>query len=361
MTHELSLLRDARRGNPADLEAASTYVPSGSGAGHPGSLEAHPLVSTDDPAEAERLAAPFLGRLRLTPADGSAAGFRTTLQAVVTGSITLGHLHVAAATEMALAASAPRVLVLHSTAVAMTARTATTTFEATPQAAVVVQPGRPTAVRCPAGAALLAVGIEQAAMLVHLRRLVGRAPDHLPDFEPRLDLGVSRSRRWTVAVELLRAELAEPGSLLRSGMGQDQMEEFLMSSLLYGHRSTYSSLLCGSGAPPECQAVTAAKQFIEMNLPDRLLLAAIAEAAGVSVRTLQAAFRSQLRTTPVAYIRSRRLDRARAELAGALPGSLTVTDVATRWGITHLGRFAAEYRARFGESPSHTLRRHRQG
>jgi hypothetical protein len=35
--------------------------------------------------------------------------------------------------------------------------------------------------------------------------------------------------------------------------------------------------------------------------------------------------------------------------------------VATRWGITHLGRFACEYRNRFGESPSQTLRRHRQG
>lgn len=81
-------------------------------------------------------------------------------------------------------------------------------------------------------------------------------------------------------------------------------------------------------------------------------------AAGVSARSLQASFRAALRTTPTAYIRSLRLERARADLADSGAVS-TVTDVATRWGFTHLGRFAVDYRNRFGESPSSTLRAHR--
>jgi AraC-like DNA-binding protein len=36
-----------------------------------------------------------------------------------------------------------------------------------------------------------------------------------------------------------------------------------------------------------------------------------------------------------------------------------VTAVALRWGFGHLGQFAADYRARFGELPSETLRRAR--
>jgi len=36
----------------------------------------------------------------------------------------------------------------------------------------------------------------------------------------------------------------------------------------------------------------------------------------------------------------------------------TVAEVAYRWGFTHLGRFAHDYRARYGEAPSTTLRRH---
>jgi AraC-like DNA-binding protein len=32
-----------------------------------------------------------------------------------------------------------------------------------------------------------------------------------------------------------------------------------------------------------------------------------------------------------------------------------VSEIALRWGFGHFGRFAAEYRRRFGESPSQTL------
>jgi len=34
-----------------------------------------------------------------------------------------------------------------------------------------------------------------------------------------------------------------------------------------------------------------------------------------------------------------------------------VTEIATQWGFTHMGRFSIEYRLRFGESPSETLSR----
>jgi AraC-like DNA-binding protein len=51
-----------------------------------------------------------------------------------------------------------------------------------------------------------------------------------------------------------------------------------------------------------------------------------------------------------------RLDQARQQLLHAA-ASTSVTDVAARCGFNHLGRFAAWYRHRYGESPSATLRR----
>jgi len=175
-----------------------------------------------------------------------------------------------------------------------------------------------------------------------------------------MDLASPAACRFNMAVEVLQAELAERSSLLRRGIGQDQLEQFLMSALLFGQPSTSSDLLSGPVTGTEGRTTTAAKQFIEANLAERLSLPAVAAAASVSVRTLEAAFRSELRTTPTAFIRSQRLDRARADLLDA-DGAVAdrVTDVATRWGISHLGRFAADYRARFGESPSQTLRRSR--
>jgi transcriptional regulator GlxA family with amidase domain len=58
----------------------------------------------------------------------------------------------------------------------------------------------------------------------------------------------------------------------------------------------------------------------------------------------------------MAYLRQIRLTRAHEELRQARPGRTTVALVAHRWGFSHLGRFAAAYRERYGVAPSGTLR-----
>jgi transcriptional regulator GlxA family with amidase domain len=81
----------------------------------------------------------------------------------------------------------------------------------------------------------------------------------------------------------------------------------------------------------------------------------LADAAGVSVRSLQQAFRRHTGQAPTEYLRDLRLTRAHLDLVTADPAQVTVADVAQRWGLTHLGRFAAAYRARYGVNPSTTL------
>ena len=80
----------------------------------------------------------------------------------------------------------------------------------------------------------------------------------------------------------------------------------------------------------------------------------LAVACGMARRTLYKHFSRFLNRTPMEFLRELRLDRARQELLRARPGT-SVTDVATRYGFTHLGRFATFSRARHGESPSATL------
>ena len=83
----------------------------------------------------------------------------------------------------------------------------------------------------------------------------------------------------------------------------------------------------------------------------------IAAACGVPPRTLQRQFRRYMGQMLMAFVRDMRLNHARFEILRAC-GAESVTEIAGRCGFTHLGRFAASYRARFGESPSATLRRH---
>ncbi len=85
---------------------------------------------------------------------------------------------------------------------------------------------------------------------------------------------------------------------------------------------------------------------------------ALAEACGVAPRTLQKHFRRFLGRAPLRYAHDLRFDRARQELLRSPRGS-SVTEIATRLGFSHLGRFAAEYRRRYGETPSATLMRSR--
>jgi transcriptional regulator GlxA family with amidase domain len=68
------------------------------------------------------------------------------------------------------------------------------------------------------------------------------------------------------------------------------------------------------------------------------------------------AFWATYRTTPYRYLHALRLDEARRMLSSGTTNLDTVTQVAMRFGFRELGRFAADYRAAFGESPSHTLR-----
>lgn len=75
----------------------------------------------------------------------------------------------------------------------------------------------------------------------------------------------------------------------------------------------------------------------------------------VPVAELRRAFTQSVGLGPVDWLRRQRFDGARRELRAAAEDT-TVTAVAMKWGFVHLGRFSTGYAARFGETPSATLR-----
>jgi AraC family ethanolamine operon transcriptional activator len=80
----------------------------------------------------------------------------------------------------------------------------------------------------------------------------------------------------------------------------------------------------------------------------------ISSALKVSRRSLHRAFADTLGVGPVAYLRRRRLSAIRSVLRRSDLGTVSIGDVAFEYGFPEPGRFAAYYRALFGETPSDT-------
>lgn len=87
-------------------------------------------------------------------------------------------------------------------------------------------------------------------------------------------------------------------------------------------------------------------------------LADICAEVELSERAMRRVFSEFYGLSPVQYRLSLRLASVREELKGSLVKKGTVAAVAVRHGFWHMGRFGAQYRRQYQESPSDTLRRH---
>jgi len=105
------------------------------------------------------------------------------------------------------------------------------------------------------------------------------------------------------------------------------------------------------------RVVQIAEDYALSHTAERPYVTALCEAAGVSERTLQYAFKEVMGMTPVDYLTRLRLHRVRHALRTATQASTTVTTEALRWGFWHFGDFSRAYKDCFGELPSDTLRR----
>ena len=101
--------------------------------------------------------------------------------------------------------------------------------------------------------------------------------------------------------------------------------------------------------------VRKAEDYFAEKQPGPVSLADLCAVAGVSQRTLYHAFLVMCGDSPMAYFKKRRLTDARLALLDPGPVRRLVKRAALNAGLTHFGRFSAEYRELFGESPTTTL------
>lgn len=143
---------------------------------------------------------------------------------------------------------------------------------------------------------------------------------------------------------------------------QIELEQQLLTVLVHGlgaHRDASRA-----GIPhttTRARLVERALAYCQRQPSGRLTVKSVTEALHTSMRTLEYAFSEVLGISPKQYLMRLQMNQVRQLLCANHAGALRVKDVLAEFGVTNLGRFAAEYRQLFGESPAQTLRGHNSG
>jgi len=166
------------------------------------------------------------------------------------------------------------------------------------------------------------------------------------------------SRRWLQAVDYVTENLKSYPEAMSEPLLLGAATRLLAATLLTTFPNTWI-------AEPHHQdridatptTLSRAIAFIDTNADADIGIVDIARACHVTIRAVQLAFRRHRETTPTAYLRRVRLERAHEQLRVANShDDTTIRQVAARWGFADPSRFAALYRRTYAELPSDTLR-----
>ncbi|WIB60894.1 helix-turn-helix domain-containing protein [Curtobacterium sp. MCLR17_007] len=284
-----------------------------------------------------------------------APGLRMQLNALAAGRITFGYMRFREAVRLRTAEPVNYHLDIQVRS-EMTMRAARgTRYRGTEQTAGVFMPGRSVELDCSNWFAQVAVMIPHRDLQTELELLLDAPISTPPEFETEFDLSTDGGRAVSRAIRLVDDASRGTLGLLEHPLAVHSLEQVFLHSLLLGQPHNHSAALDmptgGSGA----RSVSLAVELLRTDPARPWTVGELASAVSTSVRSLQEGFRRTLDTTPTAYLRRLRLERAREELVTARAGSVTVSEVAGRWGFLHVSRFASAYAERFGELPSATL------
>ncbi len=234
-----------------------------------------------------------------------------------------------------------------------TVRCGTVTAEA--QAGVrasILSPTLPTRMTWHDGCEKIIILIGRDALEAQFRALTDKPGDRI-EFATGIDLALPAGRRLSRLIELM-TDTAEGNTPHEAYMVS--LRDALTTLLLTGFSHSRSAILDEPVAAPAPRAVRRAEAYIAAHAHEPVAMVDVATAAGVCLRSLQEAFRHARGQTLTDHIRDVRLGNFHMVLKDP-NGPESVTEIALTVGLGHLGRAAAAYRSRFGESPHQTLKR----
>ena len=230
-------------------------------------------------------------------------------------------------------------------------------IRSTPDLASVVTPTQDLNETVHVGCDQIMVKIDRTLLESTCAQHLGHALPGPIEFKLGMEMSSQGGVSWQALVSYLASELEREAPVLNSSLTAAQVEHLLVTTLLTVQPNNYRDELLNPHQSIAPRHVRRVEEFIQAHADEALTIGELAAYAKVSTSALFAGFREFRNTTPMAYLKSVRMQRVHDELRNVSSAETTVTGIAMRWGFNHLGHFATDYKNRYGECPSKTRER----
>ncbi|EJB8497688.1 helix-turn-helix domain-containing protein [Acinetobacter baumannii] len=173
--------------------------------------------------------------------------------------------------------------------------------------------------------------------------------------EYKTTFGGKKSSWMTLLQYIVNTLQNSPAGIFHNRI-EKQMEEMIALHIL-DEWSTRAGIRFEKERSINPRVVRNAETYIRENLNDAPTLLEVAQAVGVSSRTLADHFKKQHQQTIGQYSKELRLDEVRKQLLTTTNFIYNISDIAYNCGFNHLGAFAKDYKNKFNELPSETIKR----
>ena len=221
---------------------------------------------------------------------------------------------------------------------------------------VMLSAGQTVRNRHSAGNGNLALIVKDEVLRDYQSMWSGGSGNHSLKFKPDFDPEAPRIASFLRFAEVFIEEINRPGGVLESPAAVASFEHALLTTMLFGLEHNLGEETNAEAATASAAQVRTVEDYIESHADQPVDMATLSRVSGFSGATIHRAFRRHRDYTAMQFLQRCRMRLVRQRLLIASPLD-SVTRIAMECGFTHLGRFAIEYKRRYGESPSQTLKR----
>jgi AraC-like DNA-binding protein len=321
----------------------------------PEPLAGHLIIDTTDIEDAEQAMSTTYLPLRLSARPGG--GLKLRLNAITIGRATIGYLRFSTDIRIVTDEAANYHLNIPLSGQSRSRAGNGDEVISAPGSAAVYMPGEPVDLRWTSDTQQRCLMLGKATLERELAHLLGRELRQPLTFFDKIDLRGGGGGAILQTLGLIDQEAQRETGLLHHPLAAQRLEQLLIDGLVFGHEHNYSGSLTTEQAGTADRAIKWAIELLQERPEHPWTTGELSAEVGVSARVLQAGLRRLTGVTPMAYLETVRLQRAHDDLESGDRLHTSVSHIAHHWGFLHVGRFSAAYQRRYGELPSHTLRR----